>query len=242
MSMAVVLAFQAVAQQDAGPILRPRMAPTSTLLVICDLACSWRLDGEVKGQIDAGRAAKAKVDRGQHVVIAMTEDGADQVRHLCEVKSSGQTVIDIELQPVRSARLKEQEERDRASQEMSDLLHIWTDLGSGLMWQKKDSDAELDWYGALQYCKEQQSGGFSDWRLPYIDELQSIYDPSANVQNFGINWHVKGRIAVSGGAWSNSIGRDSHQAWFFYFQNGGRVSYPVDSTAGMHALCVRRAI
>lgn len=49
---------QLMAQQDEGPILRPKKPaakPTvATLLFMCDLACNWKLDGETKGHIDAG--------------------------------------------------------------------------------------------------------------------------------------------------------------------------------------------
>ncbi len=37
---------------------------------------------------------------GQHMVVATSQDGADQVKQLSEVKSTGQTLVTIELQPV----------------------------------------------------------------------------------------------------------------------------------------------
>jgi len=104
---------QLMAQQDEGPILRPKKPaakPTvATLLVMCDLACNWKLDGETKGHIDAGGAAKATVELGQHVVFAATDDGADQTQQFREIKVSGQTVVTIELKPVRAARLQAQQ-------------------------------------------------------------------------------------------------------------------------------------
>jgi len=73
-----------MAQQDDVPILRPKSQitkPTSaTVLVTCDLACNWTLDGEAKGRIEAGGSAKVKVELGQHIVIAVTEDGVDKVQ------------------------------------------------------------------------------------------------------------------------------------------------------------------
>jgi len=115
----VVAALSAQAQQDEGPILRPKVLPVKptgpTLLVLCDLACNWKLDGEAKGRIQAGGSAKANVVLGQHVVVATTDDGADEVKLLSEVKSSGQTAVSIELKPVRDSRLKaEQEAKDKA--------------------------------------------------------------------------------------------------------------------------------
>jgi hypothetical protein len=118
-------AFPALAQQDDIPILRPKSQITkpagATLLVMCDLACNWTLDGETKGRIEAGDSAKAKVEIGQHIVIAVTEDGADKVKQFSEVKLSGQTVVSIELKHVRDVRLKvEQQARDKTLQEQLD--------------------------------------------------------------------------------------------------------------------------
>ncbi|MGA2674796.1 MAG: hypothetical protein ABSE99_16385 [Terracidiphilus sp.] len=111
----------AFAQQDEGPILRPKPQPKpagATLLVMCDLACNWKLDGEAKGRIEAGGSAKARVELGQHVVAAATEDALDKIETEIEVKTAGQTVQRLALQPVRDARLKaEQQARENAEQE-----------------------------------------------------------------------------------------------------------------------------
>jgi len=110
-----------LAQQDEGPILKPKSKPKpaiGTILVMCDLACKWNLDGETKGHIDAESSVKIKVDLGQHIIVATTEDGADQVKQLSEIKTSGQTVVSIELQLVRETRLKaEQAARDKAAED-----------------------------------------------------------------------------------------------------------------------------
>ncbi|MGD0680826.1 MAG: hypothetical protein ABR990_02150 [Terracidiphilus sp.] len=113
-----------MAQQEEGPILLPKPKPVAaTLQVICDLACNWKLDGEAKGRIEAGGFAKVNVELGQHVVVAVTEDGIDQVKQFSEVKSSGQAVVHLALQPVRDSRLKaEQQARDKAAQEARDKV------------------------------------------------------------------------------------------------------------------------
>jgi hypothetical protein len=110
----------AYAQQDEGPILRPKTAKPalSTLLVSCDLACNWTLDGEAKGRIDAGATVKEKVSAGQHTLTAETEDAQDKAENEIKVKTAGQTMAHIWLQPVRDARLKaEQDAKDKAAQE-----------------------------------------------------------------------------------------------------------------------------
>jgi hypothetical protein len=129
-----IAALSALAQQDEGPILHPKSATVksagATLLVICDLSCNWTLDGEAKGSIEAGGSAKAKVEPGQHLVVAMTADGMDQVQQSAKVEAGRQSTVSIDLQPVRDARLKveqnarekqalEQQEEERRAQEQA---------------------------------------------------------------------------------------------------------------------------
>ncbi len=55
---------------------------------------------------------------GQHVVVAATADGLDKLQQLTEVKAAEQIVVNLELAPVRDARLKaEQEAKDKEAQE-----------------------------------------------------------------------------------------------------------------------------
>ncbi|QPJ61605.1 MAG: DUF1566 domain-containing protein [Candidatus Nitronauta litoralis] len=57
-----------------------------------------------------------------------------------------------------------------------------TDPESGLIWTQKDSYADLNkcltWPEAVQYVENLNTAGFSDWRLPTIKELLTIYDTS----------------------------------------------------------------
>jgi TonB family protein len=118
-------ALPVLAQQDDIPILRPKSQTTkpasATLLVTCDLVCNWKIDGEAKGRIDAGGSAKVKVELGQHVVYAVTEDGLDKMERDIEIKTTRQTIVRLALQPVHDDRLKaEQQVRDKADQEARD--------------------------------------------------------------------------------------------------------------------------
>jgi formylglycine-generating enzyme required for sulfatase activity len=49
---------------------------------------------------------------------------------------------------------------------------------TGLTWQKFSSTTPMTWEAALAYAKTVTLGGFSDWRLPNIKELQSLNDVS----------------------------------------------------------------
>lgn len=87
---------------------KPETLPT--LLVMCDLACTLKLDGEVKGHIDAGGSAKLKVEPGEHMVEAATEDGVDRIKQPSTVRSTGQTMVYIEFQPIRDERFFDQQQ------------------------------------------------------------------------------------------------------------------------------------
>ena len=60
-----------------------------------------------------------------------------------------------------------------------------TDEATGLMWMQYDSgyynagtqnDGTMDWQEALSYAENAVFGGYDDWRLPNVKELQSILD------------------------------------------------------------------
>lgn len=53
---------------------------------------------------------------------------------------------------------------------------VATDNFTGLSWQRGASTATLSWLDALAYCQALALGGFSDWRLPSLKELNTIFD------------------------------------------------------------------
>lgn len=119
MAAACMVAALSVLAQEEGPILLPKPKPqTATMVVICDLACNWTLDGTARGRIEAGGQVKAKVVIGQHTVVAETEDALDKVENQVKVNASAQTTVHLLLQAVRDARLKAaQEAKDKAEEE-----------------------------------------------------------------------------------------------------------------------------
>jgi TPR repeat protein len=115
-----------MAQQEDVPILRPKKPQAkpavATLLVMCDLACNWMLDSEMKGVIAEGESKKTQVSLGQHLIDAATQDGQDKVEERIEVKASGQVIMHIELQPIRGARIKA--EAAKVSEQGMALYHV----------------------------------------------------------------------------------------------------------------------
>jgi serine/threonine protein kinase len=147
----------------AQPGTIPNPTPNATtLLVTCDLACNWKLDGTAKGRIEAGSGVKENVEFGQHLVTAATMDGLDKAENNISIKTAGQTIVHIVLQPVHDLRLKMAEAQDEQD-ELAGL--VWTDHATGLMWAKKDNGSDVNWQQATDYCRNLQLAGHSDWRL-----------------------------------------------------------------------------
>jgi TPR repeat protein len=136
-------ALPVLSQQEEGPILRPKKQTAqpaeATLLVLCDLACDWKLDGEAKGRIDARGSAKAKIELGQHLVNAATPDGLDKVEKELEIKVAGQTLVRLELTTVRDARL--QAEQAARLQDLRDHAVERNRAGWALYDQKRYDEA-----------------------------------------------------------------------------------------------------
>ena len=95
-----------------------------------------------------------------------------------------------------------------------------TDTGSGLMWQKNTTaQVTYTWQDALSYCQSLSLVGYSDWRLPNRNELQSLVDYSRS------NPALDPLLAPYTGYfllyWSSTTNADdTSSAWFVSFVNG----------------------
>jgi len=52
---------------------------------------------------------------------------------------------------------------------------ILIDSLTGLMWARQDNGKDIDWWAARDFCKDFNAGGYTDWRLPDIKELATLY-------------------------------------------------------------------
>jgi len=52
---------------------------------------------------------------------------------------------------------------------------ILIDSQTGLMWAQQDNGKDIDWWDARDYCEKFNAGGYTDWRLPDIKELATLY-------------------------------------------------------------------
>jgi hypothetical protein len=89
-----------------------------------------------------------------------------------------------------------------------------------LMWQKEGSANRMEHKDTEEYCKNSEVGGYKDWRMPTVEELESIIDRTK--RNPAINPLFK---CESASYWSSSIyANGTAVAWYVNF-SVGNVSY-----------------
>lgn len=110
-----------------------------------------------------------------------------------------------------------------------------TDAVTGLMWQHGETGS-TSWYSALSSCSTLSFGGYSDWRLPNIKELESLtddgrYDPAIDTKHFP--------DSNGSSCWSSTSYADYPGfAWYVSMGSGG-VNYTDNEISGMCVRCVR---
>jgi hypothetical protein len=119
------------------------------------------------------------------------------------------------------------------------------------MWSAKDNGNDISWGKAVKYCQNLRWTGYSDWRLPSINELQNIYDYSGFTAPHPKDWmwvlagKAKGGLLLTGArGWSSrrvldDRGHRTGFAWQYDFPHGERWRDPTGYTASLRALCVR---
>lgn len=112
---------------------------------------------------------------------------------------------------------------------------VWRDSATGLIWASKDNGTSVNMNGARDYCTKLRTGGFSDWRLPTIDELEGIFDKSSKKV-----FKTKGSIELSDSCALSGSTNNEGEVWSLCFSYGGRslVRATGHGSAG-RALCVR---
>ena len=68
------------------------------------------------------------------------------------------------------------------------------DRRTGLVWERSPNTSFANWSGAQQHCEVLALGNHRDWRLPTIQELASLVDPT--VQSPGPTLPEIGRAHV----------------------------------------------
>lgn len=136
----------------------------------------------------------------------------------------------IDDYPIRSTSKAELHEQ-RPKQNQPDQKKMWADAESALMWARHDNSKPVTWNQATIYCANLNLGGFTDWRLPTLQELDELYVRGRS--------HIKGFLYPS--VWTANTVKGLPEAWVFIFSNGQHYSYPFDGSGHERALCVRHS-
>lgn len=106
---------------------------------------------------------------------------------------------------------------------------------TGLVWQKAPNPDTLTWENALSYAENLSLGGYSDWRLPNIKELQSLNDEKSI--NPSVSTVYFSNIGVKKYWSSTTLPNQTERAWYLSTQYG-ITTYEL-KTARLAVICVR---
>lgn len=116
------------------------------------------------------------------------------------------------------------------------------DKDGGIMWTAADNGKSIEWRDAQTYCENLSLGGFSDWRLPSIGELGSLYQRASDASP----WSSRAGEPLLGihfsacCAWSSTLDEKSRNLFYSKVHgNEGRIVIRSVDLPQMRALCVR---
>ena len=109
------------------------------------------------------------------------------------------------------------------------------DRETGLVWEKVPSTSFFNWLNASIHCVQLNLGGRKGWRLPTIQELASLVDPTAFNPSLpsGHPFTVQSSVYWS----ATTVANNSAVAWVVDFNNG--LVGSLDRSFSGLAWCVR---
>ena len=115
-----------------------------------------------------------------------------------------------------------------------------TDSKTGLMWAQTDSLGDITWHDAKLYSEFIILSKYNDWRMPTIEELETLFDDSLDGYKSICGHKVKAapQIELSCGfVWSSEV--RSISALAYNYSRGYRYSSRMSQYRGFRALPVR---
>jgi hypothetical protein len=118
-----------------------------------------------------------------------------------------------------------------------------TDTSTGLMWQKDDAKNTYTWEQSKIYCDNLTLSGYTDWRLPTRNELQTLINYRCFNPAISMSFTPSFRNSYFPGTamshyWTSTTNATSDEvAWYVNFKYG--VVYYIDKSLYNHVRAVR---
>ncbi len=194
------------------------------LILSSDATATVIVNGELGGRLEPGERLEVRVDLGEIAIRALSVDavGASWEKTL-ELEEPG--VESVRIRMSRAVRKFRREERKSG---------VFRDRRHELMWPKRDNGRDVDLRRAYAYCRDLSTGGFEDWRLPTLEELESL---EALWERSG--YKILGDIFLSECCVWSSEYDGSQRAWTFNYRFRKAFETNAGYSFGLRALCVR---
>ncbi len=139
-------------------------AKVATLVFTTDAPCSLTVGGVSKGFLEPDQPLEVEVES---LVIQVSATATD-VRFALWSEDLQLTLDEIRviaipmLEAIEAQRKKERREQ------------TFRDLDRSLMWVRRDNARDISWARAGGYCEDLTLGGFDNWQLPSLAELETL--------------------------------------------------------------------
>lgn len=196
--------------------------PLAQLTIVPDTDARIVVDGEDLGLVRAGERRGLALTPGEKKLEAWPTGGTEPWRKAVFLGSALPVEVKI---PVRAFALGIEVRK----------LGYWVDERTRLTWAANDNGFGVTVSQAHSYCRHLRLAGKADWRLPQIDELQTIFGGTADERGF----RLVAPLRISGWAWSATQGNEEAENWALDFGDGARASVVAGDAGLNRALCVR---
>ena len=123
-------------------------------------------------------------------------------------------------------------QHDYEKQITADGIPVVVDYATNLMWQYASSASSVSWNEAHNDIHSLNStgyAGYSDWRLPTIEELASLLEPDKSSQHLYID-PIFGTTQLW--CWSaDTVASSPEMAWYISFSSGGIQPHDIKNSA-----------
>lgn len=196
----------------------------ATLKIECDLDCTVTVGLQPAREVKAGETLSIEIEPGA-VRVKASVTGVFEASTFEDVTAEAGQRTRVRLKMDKAlAELRKTEARDRT----------YRDADTRLMWPTRDNGTDLEWQEAIDYCDELQHGGWEDWRLPTLTELEDI-EAMWSLRPY----KTADPITLTSCCTWSSDRIDEDNAWNFNYRFRRSFRGHVSYSLSLRALCVR---